>query len=305
MEIQKKYPFENLVFEGGGVLGTAYQGAWEILEKYNIAPQIKRVCGTSAGTISATMIAMGYTAAECKKILLEAPFSTFKDGGLLGLWRLFFRYGWNKGNKMESFFEDIIKKKTNNRKSTFRDFNELGYLDLRLVATNLTQNKSVIFSHTCTPDMPVAEAMRISSSVPLFFEAKYYQGDLHVDGGLMRNYAISEFDKKFPAESTIGFFLIDPVRKAKSIKNLISYKEHFIASLKNGLYVQIKSEPLDDNRTVFINDLGIGALDFSVNREHRQNLMHEGKLATEKFLKTWPCKESDISDIKATELDCP
>ncbi len=107
-----------------------------------------------------------------------------------------FVLGGTKGIKWSLFFEDIIERKTGNRKSTFKDFKEKGYKDLRLVGTNLTQNKSVIFSHTCTPNMPVAEAMRISSSVPLFFEAKYYKGDLHVDGGLMRNYAISEFDKK-------------------------------------------------------------------------------------------------------------
>lgn len=297
MEIERKYPFENVVFEGGGVLGTAYQGAWKILEDYKIAHQIKRVCGTSAGTISATMIALGYSAEECKTILIDAPFETFKDGGLLGLWRFFFRFGWNKGDKMESFFEDIIERKTGNRKSTFKEFKEKGYKDLRLVGTNLTQNKSVIFSHTCTPDMPVAEAMRISSSVPLFFEAKYYKGDLHVDGGLMRNYAISEFDKKHPPQNTIGFFLTDPARKAKPIKNLISYKEHFIASLKNALYVQIKSEPLDDNRTVFIDDLGIGALDFSISKEQRLALMQQGENATEEFLKNWPDKKPTTSLI--------
>ncbi len=33
MEIERKYPFENVVFEGGGVLGTAYQAPgkfWKI-----------------------------------------------------------------------------------------------------------------------------------------------------------------------------------------------------------------------------------------------------------------------------------
>lgn len=291
MEIRKKYPFENVVFEGGGVLGTAYQGAWEVFEQHKIAPQIKRVCGTSAGTISATMIALGYTAEECKNILLDAPFQSFKDGGWLGIWRLFFKFGWNKGDKMEAFFESLIEKKTQNRKSTFKDFKEMGFKDLRLVCTNLTQNKSMIFSHHHTPDVPVSVAMRMSSSVPLFFAAKYYKGDLYVDGGVMRNYAISEFDKVHPAESTIGFFLTDPKNTPKPIKNLISYKEHFIASLKNGLYVQIKSEPEDKKRTVFIDDLGIGSLNFDISRKQRAELMNQGKIATEKFLEKWNQKK--------------
>lgn len=287
MELEKKYPFVNIVFEGGGVLGTAYQGAWEVLELHGIAPQIKRVCGTSAGTISATMIALGYSAEECKSILLDAPFRSFKDGGWLGLWRLFFRFGWNKGDKMESFFECLIEKKTKNRKSTFKDFNKMGFKDLRLVCTNLTQNKSAIFSHHHSPDMPVSEAMRISSSVPLFFEAKKYNGDLYVDGGVMRNYAISEFDKEHSMESTLGFFLIDPKNTLKPVKNLISYKEHLMASLKTALCIQIKSEPLDKRRTVFIDDLAIGALDFDISRDQRSDLMEQGRLATEKYLRKW------------------
>lgn len=287
MKSIRKFPFENLVFEGGGVLGVAYQGAWKVLEDFGISDQILRVCGTSAGTISATMIALGYSAEECKTILQNAPFSSWKDGGLLGLWRLFSRFGWYKGERMEVFFEGLIKAKTKNPKSTFKELYDKGYKELFLVTTNLTRNCSTVFSHKNTPDMPVSEAMRISSSVPLFFEAKKYKGDLYVDGGVLRNYAISEFDAHYPIQNTLGFFLRDPEVKPKPIKGILSYKEHFIAALKNQLYVQIDKEPIDRSRTVFINDLGIGALDFTINESQRLELMHQGALATAHFLQKW------------------
>jgi len=53
--------FHNLVFEGGGIKGIAYAGALEVLEKENILSDIKRVAGTSAGAITATLLAPSST----------------------------------------------------------------------------------------------------------------------------------------------------------------------------------------------------------------------------------------------------
>lgn len=46
------YPFENLVFEGGGVKGLAFCGALKILEQKGIMANVKRLAGSSAGAIS-------------------------------------------------------------------------------------------------------------------------------------------------------------------------------------------------------------------------------------------------------------
>ena len=54
-----KRQFRNLVFEGGGVKGIAYVGAWEVLQKKGILKDIKRVGGTSAGAINALLLALG------------------------------------------------------------------------------------------------------------------------------------------------------------------------------------------------------------------------------------------------------
>ena len=56
------YPFRNLVFEGGGVKGLAYVGAMEVLESEGIGEKVRRVGGTSAGSINAVLFAAGYSA---------------------------------------------------------------------------------------------------------------------------------------------------------------------------------------------------------------------------------------------------
>ncbi len=56
------YEFENLVFEGGGVKGLAFCGALEVLEEKDVMKNIKRLVGSSAGAITAGLLACGYTA---------------------------------------------------------------------------------------------------------------------------------------------------------------------------------------------------------------------------------------------------
>ena len=61
------YPFKNLVFRGGGMKGTAYTGALEILEQKGLLKQVERVAGSSAGAITATLISFNLDFSETLK----------------------------------------------------------------------------------------------------------------------------------------------------------------------------------------------------------------------------------------------
>src|SRR5918998_6700061 len=67
----------NLVFEGGGLKGTALVGAYSVLEERGYVPQ--NVAGASAGAIVAALVASGYTARELREVLGSLDFSTLRD----------------------------------------------------------------------------------------------------------------------------------------------------------------------------------------------------------------------------------
>jgi NTE family protein len=67
----------DLVFEGGGVKGIGLAGAFAALEQNGFTH--KSVAGTSAGAITAALVAAGYSSAELDKIILKLPFASFKD----------------------------------------------------------------------------------------------------------------------------------------------------------------------------------------------------------------------------------
>jgi NTE family protein len=65
------------------------------------------------------------------------------------------------------------------------------------MGTNLSTGFSEVFSFEHTPRMCLADAVRISMSIPLFFAAKRsIRGDIYVDGGLLDNYPIKLFDRE-------------------------------------------------------------------------------------------------------------
>lgn len=198
------YKFQNLVFEGGGVKGIAYLGAIDVLNQKGIMDRIERVGGTSAGAINAILIGLGFTQEETKDILWSLDFNQFMDddwGVVRDTERLIEQYGWYKGDFFRSWIGKLIREKTGNSETTFADIEALKekkkFKSLYFMGTNLSTRFSEVFSAEHTPRVCIADAVRISMSIPLFFAAKRSpRGDVYVDGGVLDNYPIKVFDRE-------------------------------------------------------------------------------------------------------------
>ena len=72
---------ENLVFQGGGVKGVAYIGVLEELQKQkpDFLPNIKRIAGTSAGSMLALYLGLNMELKEIKKLICDGDFFDFLD----------------------------------------------------------------------------------------------------------------------------------------------------------------------------------------------------------------------------------
>lgn len=200
--------FRNLVFEGGGVKGIAYAGAIQVLETQGILPNVSRVAGTSAGAITATLLALGAGSKDIASIVGGTDFRQFMDSSLLptsNIWRLVNDYGWYKGDAFAAWMQGIIKQRTGDAGTTFAQLRALkahnaegrgGFRDLYMVGTDLCKQQALTFSGDDTPDVPIWYATRTSMSIPFFFQAVMAQGDVRVDGGVSWNYPIDMFDDR-------------------------------------------------------------------------------------------------------------
>jgi NTE family protein len=208
--------YKNLVFEGGGVRGLAYAGAIKALHEKGILASIERTAGTSAGSIAALLISLGYTSVEIDSIMYGLNLGKFNDGGGMvigGASRLINDYGWYKGQAFEKWLGSLIEKKTGNDSLTFAELHLLREKDTRFkdfycTGTNITAQQVQIFSHLHTPELPVKTGVRISCAIPLYYEPVYidssgravkkripgYRYQIYVDGGVIANYPVTIFD---------------------------------------------------------------------------------------------------------------
>ena len=209
--------YRNLVLEGGGIRGIAYCGAIQELEQRGLLRDIRRVGGTSAGAIQAALLSVGYSAAELTDLVSEIKIQSFNDGQYIfvgGTRRLVGRFGWYRGDVFRKWIADRIALKTGLGDLTFGQLHELTsqdscFKDLYVTATNLTQQKTVVFSYESYPNLTVADAVRASMSIPLYYCAVFMDStgqfykkpprqmavDVLVDGGLLMNYPIGLFDQ--------------------------------------------------------------------------------------------------------------
>jgi len=192
--------FRNLIFEGGGVKGIAYVGAMQILDQRGILDEVQRVGGASAGAINALIFGLGYDVAEQHEILRSTDFSEFMDssfGVIRDIRRLAREFGWYRGDFFSGWIGELVKQRMGSARATFGDLKEAGRPDVYMIGTNLSTGYSEVFSAERHPKMPLAEAVRISMSIPLFFAAMRHghRDDVYVDGGMMLNYPVKLFDR--------------------------------------------------------------------------------------------------------------
>lgn len=326
------YHFRNLVFEGGGVKGIAYVGAMQALNTKAILPNIERVGGTSAGAIYATILALNYSGDETQQLLWNLNFHNFLDdswGIIKDSKRLLKDFGWYIGDYFRKWIGERIRAKTGDSESTFADLEaqkeKKGFRSLYLIGTNLSTGFSEVFSAEHTPDIRVADAVRISMSFPLFFAAKRNpRGDVYVDGGVLDNYPIKLFDrKKYVASAshrllpdyyarinkemgqserstssyvfnteTLGFrlsskdkislFRDHTAAVAHPIQDFFDYAKSLIETFIDAqTNTHLHSD--DWQRTIYIDTMGVGTLEFSLLDDRKKELFASGQQGVEDY----------------------
>ena len=330
------YHFNNLVFEGGGVKGIAYVGALEVLQEEGILQNVKRVAGTSAGAMMAVLVGLRYTADEVKEILWDLNFKKFMDssfGIVRDTKRLLEEFGWYKGDYFRNLMADLIKRKTGNGEITFNQLADMNkFRKIYLVGANLSTGTSETFCHGDDyGGMKIADAARISMSIPLFFASvkeKGQENQFYVDGGLLDNYSIKTFDQEIFVDDKIRNIrrtdYYDIINKKKSLKPQLEGNQYiynketlgFRLDAKEDISMYLNHKPtirnkitsfftyskalvttlidFQDNvhlhsddwqRTIYIDTLGVRAIDFDISDIKKQKLVESGRQYTEEYLK--------------------
>lgn len=288
---------KNLVFKGGGVLGIAYAGAIEVLEQHNILQGVQQVAGTSAGAITATLVSLNYNSTQIKDIVNQTNFKSFEDGEIvIDALHVMSKYGLYKGDVFLSWMKGLITKAGLNEDATFNDFKNKGCKELYVFASDLNTQGLREFSAGTTPNVIVAEAVRASMSIPLFFEAWEFPNNnpdnhIYVDGGMIYNYPLTIFDtNNTQNQNTLGLFLsnLSGIQSSNDLGtgHFVKYIRSLVETMLEAQVINFQHDPDEEKRSIVIDNLGISATDFDLTDDQKQALFNSGKTYTQKFLDT-------------------
>lgn len=294
---------KNLAIKGGGVRGIAFVGALRELDSANILSGIQRVAGTSAGSIVAAMLCAGYTVDQIEELMYGLDFTKFEEG--YNPIRIVTHYGLYSGDYILDFIHKFLSQSPKNltADARFIDLKNAGGRDLFVFASDLNTFSLTEFSADKTPNVKIAEAVRASMSIPIFFKVwQFSDGQptdhLYVDGGTIFNYPLTFFDDvrfcstpDYMNAETIGLYLYATQAREKrelGFDQLMHFSRHLFETMLDSQDVDFEADESQMARSVMINDLGIMTTDFHLTQDDMRNLVASGKDGVLLYLKNNP-----------------
>lgn len=311
----------DVVFEGGGVKGIGLVGALTVLEEEGFVTQ--NLAGTSAGSIVAVLLAAGYSASELRDVIIGLDFRRFEDrrwedrvpvvGTPLSILK---DQGIFEGQAFYTWISELLAAKG---KRTFRDLVHPDFAGeehyryrVNVIASDLTAHRLLVLPHDARTfgiqpdDLDIALAVRMSMSIPFFFEpvrlADPLTGTEHLiaDGGVLSNFPVWIFDSDGePAWPTFGMLLVEPDPKASLGSRIPEYQPSrrwlggTIGYVKSLIQTMLEAHDrlyvakADFARTIPIETLGVGTTEFDLSRERAEALYESGRNAATAFLAGW------------------
>ena len=222
-----KRPKVGLALSGGGAKGMAHLGVIKVMEEAGLRPDF--ISGVSMGSIVGGLYAIGYSADSLEKIIRSIDWKLmlsdkipenkviflekhYFDNSILSLpvteYKIKFPAGLIRGQQIESALSSFAWPA-----ATINDFSKLP-IPFMCIATNInTCKKSDIKGGY------LADAMRASMAVPSVFTPIKIDSILFVDGGMVRNFAVSEI-RDMGADIVIGSYTGEKLFKEDELNSI-------------------------------------------------------------------------------------
>lgn len=296
---------KDLVF--GNILGTLWSHFLELLDQA-LQKLMSGLSGILFAGIEAKLREIWQLNQDNLHELLHAICATLEyvfDSAHKGLF---------SGQKLVAWFEQRLRDKGLPSTLTFFELACIRRPEIKrlyIMALNLSTGHTEIFSTESTPFVRIVDAVRVSLSIPLFFQPYELNYDgmrdhVYADGGILDNYPINIFDTsqyqaaRFFYQSghyrvfnrrTLGLRLVtDATRSKYETGNMVCANTGGLQTnssilrygwaLTTAVMDKQESDHLRSNdqpRSVYISSKDIGTVDFNLSQESKATLRTEGQ----------------------------
>ncbi|WP_203257796.1 patatin-like phospholipase family protein [Hyunsoonleella ulvae] len=271
-----------LIMKGGGIKGLSYVGALKELEKYY---SFNWYAGTSAGAISAILLASGFTNNELEKVLKNKNFNDFKDASSVKKWfNLLIKHGFYTAHTFSEWLNDLLNEKFDKYyQIKLKDIYKITGNRITVFASRRFKSAVVFDSNNNEKNNSATFAVRCSMSIPFIFTPQRENGFNVYDGGLQNNFPIDKILEDSPYADFLGLYLGSEKYKLPQKQNAIISMIKDLVSLsieKNDYEVLRKHE----NKIIIIDTDPISVLKFNLSEEEKKFLIEAGSLGVLNYL---------------------
>ena len=279
--------YNNLVISGGGVKGIAALGSLMVMDQRGLLDAIDCFAGSSIGAFILALYLIGYTIDEIRNFTMSMDLTAFSSN--ISLNNLINHYGFDTGEATETIIKKMLAEKCS-VDITMKELYDKTKKRLIITATCVDNNEIVYIDHATHPDLPVWLAVRISTSVPLFYKPVLYRGKTYVDGGLVDNFPIHLFDKD---DATIGIYIHN-----YNSNNITSF-ERYIMGLFSCLIYGFTNSIVDSSPhdIIGLHLPCINIVDFNISDSTKRNLFTIGYDAAHQFFTSPSPNESQLNHL--------
>jgi predicted acylesterase/phospholipase RssA len=261
--------FRSLALGGGGTRGGLHVGALQAIEEIQGTLKFPEgIYGCSVGSIMATAVAFGLSSSQIKEM-----FTTYFDlEKILPPLRLSSVTGFTqtKGLFTMDILEETVIKAFESQKIDIREKRiEDTPQKLYIVASNITTKRPTFL----TGKVPVLEAIKCSSCLPLVFAPRILYNQVYLDGGLY----VDSMASVVPKDCLVVHISEESEHIYPNTIQTIP-----ISNFVHTLYRSIRNQKLTEN-TCWLHNNTVGILQ-PLTHEDKTNMIREGYLQTAAFL---------------------
>lgn len=303
--------YADAVFEGGGMRGVAFLGALRCMHDAGIV--VRKAAGTSAGAITAAAVVSRMPFADLESAIGAMDFSKIlskknrfiwngspdDDMNNLGLVLANLTIARCVGQYSSAPLLEWSNALLSGRLDTFgvlpdpsQDAPWHERRELKVVVSDITRGQMVVLPD----DLPaygkdaatfsVPEAVRMSMSIPLFFEPAKLGDSVIVDGGILSSFPLWIFDVpagSAPCCPTFGLRVSASTQAPRDVKTALDVVTAIVQTMtvaRDRHYSRVH----DYNRIIAIDAEDVSITDFSMASATKDKLYERGYAAAKQFL---------------------
>lgn len=194
---------KRIVFAGGGTRCLVFMPALKQLEQQNRLNCVEEWWGTSAGALLATLMAITKSVDRVVEIMKSTDFQQFRDVNLMNMMQITSSWGFDDGHALTREVERMLESaKEGMGRKTLSEID-----NVHIIVADLTKHKSIVCSAKNYPTLRIADAIRASMSVPMFYRPFRCPIDngIWIDGGLKENFPWSLLPSDLARKESLGF----------------------------------------------------------------------------------------------------